>query len=79
MDPAGRLTVAMVALGAGTGNLGLRRSVELACSTLDAHREGRIAEVRFYGYELHEFLVTLEVVREHFVVPEDCVPPELRG
>ena len=59
------LSVAMVALGAGTGNLGLRRSMEIACTTLAEHLstrpEGAIGDVTFYGYELHEFLVTLEV------------------
>ncbi len=77
-----QLSVAMVALGAGTGNLGLRRSVEIACTTLEEHlartQASAIAQVTFFGYTLPEFLVTLEVVREHFEVPLDCIPEELR-
>jgi O-acetyl-ADP-ribose deacetylase (regulator of RNase III) len=77
------LSVAMVALGAGTGNLGVRRSVEIACRTLAehlvAHPTSAIGDVTFYGYELHEFVVTLEVVREWFEVPLECIPEELRG
>jgi O-acetyl-ADP-ribose deacetylase (regulator of RNase III) len=75
-------SVAMVALGAGTGNLGLRRSVEIACRTLREHLArtpvSALGAVTFFGYTLPEFLVTLEVVREHFEVPEDCIPDELR-
>ncbi|MBI5543740.1 MAG: macro domain-containing protein [Deltaproteobacteria bacterium] len=79
---AKEVSVAMVALGAGTGNLGLRRSVEIGCRTLAEHLsknpQSAIGDVTFYGYELHEFVVTLEVVREHFAVPEECIPEELR-
>jgi len=76
------LSVAMVALGAGTGNIGLRNSVEMACRTLKEHLaanpDSALGDVTFYGYELPEFVVTLEVVRGHFDVPLECVPEELR-
>jgi O-acetyl-ADP-ribose deacetylase (regulator of RNase III) len=74
------LSVAMVALGAGTGNLGVRGPVQAACETLQAHIEGhpgsRIGRVAFYGYSLPEFASTLSVVSRFFPVP---IPEEVRS
>jgi hypothetical protein len=68
--PEKPLSVGMVALGAGTGNLGVRLPTEIACETLKAHLartpESRIARVVFHGYQLHEFANVLHVVRKHF-------------
>ena len=76
------LSVAMVALGAGTGNLGVRTPTEIACVTLTSHLaqgKGRIEAVTFYGYELHEYLAVLDVVSSHFAIDWSQVPPEIRA
>ena len=66
------LSVGMVALGAGTGNLGVRLPTEIACETLKAHLaktpDSRIARVVFHGYQVHEFANVLHVVKKHFAV-----------
>ncbi len=75
------LTVAMPALGAGTGQLGVRLPTEIACDTLRAHLAGRgstmIGEIVFYGYLLHEFIAVCDVVSSRFDV-SDQTPPEVR-
>lgn len=77
------VSVAMVALGAGTGNLGVRRPTEVACRTLAAHLEARddtrIGDVVFYGYTLPEFIATIDVVRGFFELPEGSIPEDVRG
>ena len=62
------LTVAMVALGAGVGGLGVRVPTEIACDTLREHlsTNSRIARVTFYGYALPEHLAITEVVTSRF-------------
>lgn len=76
-------TVAMVALGAGVGNLGVRRPTEIACATLqahlDAHPGSRLERVCFYGYQLHEFAVIAEVVSSFFEVPAGAIPAEVKA
>lgn len=56
----GPLSVAMVALGAGTGNLGVREPTRIAAETLKAHfaifPNPRIDRVCFYGYQPVEHL-----------------------
>jgi O-acetyl-ADP-ribose deacetylase (regulator of RNase III) len=78
-----RLSVALPALGAGTGRLGVRLPTELACKTLEMHLASisstRIGRVTFYGYMLHEWIAILDVVRTHFDLPESAIPAELRG
>ncbi|MFY2562866.1 macro domain-containing protein [Corallococcus terminator] len=75
------LSVAMVALGAGTGGLSLRESVELACSTLGEHlrarEHSRLGRVVFYGYNLPEYIATVDVVSRHFELPEGSVSREV--
>ncbi len=75
------LSVAMVALGAGTGQLGVRRSYELACQSLTAHLQAvpasRLARVTFWGYELHEYVIAVQVVSRFFALPAGSVPPEV--
>jgi O-acetyl-ADP-ribose deacetylase (regulator of RNase III) len=62
------VTVAMVALGAGTGQLGVKDSVAAACVTLRRHLEkpSRIQAVTFYGYQLVEYLAMAHEVARHF-------------
>ncbi|QSQ14154.1 macro domain-containing protein [Myxococcus landrumensis] len=75
------LSVAMVALGTGTGGLGLRDSVEVACVTLTEHLRARahtrLDRVVFYGYSLPEYAATVEVVSRFFALPEGSVPQEV--
>jgi O-acetyl-ADP-ribose deacetylase (regulator of RNase III) len=59
-------SVAMVALGGGTGGLGVRMPTEVACETLKAHGGAGISRVRFYGWADHEFLNMADVVSKHF-------------
>jgi O-acetyl-ADP-ribose deacetylase len=75
------LSVAMVALGAGTGNLGVRLPTEIACTTLAAHLArgpSRIEAVTFYGYELHEYIAILDEVSSRFPIDWAEVPDEIR-
>lgn len=75
------LSVAMVALGAGTGGLSLRESVELACSTLSEHlktrEHSRLGRVVFYGYNLPEYIATVDIVSRYFALPEGSVSREV--
>ncbi|MBN1960244.1 MAG: macro domain-containing protein [Deltaproteobacteria bacterium] len=63
---ADKITVAMVALGASTGQLGVRFPTEIACETLKAHlnsnTQSKIGEVTFYGYQPHEYTIMLEII-----------------
>ncbi|RKG76429.1 macro domain-containing protein [Corallococcus terminator] len=81
-DDGTPLTVAMVALGAGTGGLGVNDPVRLACTTLKTHlsarESSRIGRVVFYGFELPQYLNILEVVTQHFALPEEALPAEVR-
>jgi O-acetyl-ADP-ribose deacetylase (regulator of RNase III) len=82
IDDPSPISVAVVALGAGTGNVGLRNSVELACKTLAAHLErtadSRIGDLTFYGCWLPEYLATLDVVVANFPVDEATIPEGAR-
>jgi O-acetyl-ADP-ribose deacetylase (regulator of RNase III) len=77
------VSVAMVALGAGTGGLGVRHPTEIACETLREHLEAsdnsRIGDVVFYGFSLVEFVNIVEVVSAAFDVPPETIPEEARG
>jgi O-acetyl-ADP-ribose deacetylase (regulator of RNase III) len=68
IEAPGPLSVAMVALGAGVGGLGVRAPTEAACETLLAHAEAhpgsKIGRVVFYGYSTVEFMAVQEVVNE---------------
>ncbi|CAM3901862.1 hypothetical protein G4177_25615 [Corallococcus sp. ZKHCc1 1396] len=81
-DDGAPLSVAMVALGAGTGGLGVNDPVRIACTTLKHHlsarEHSRIGRVVFYGFELPQYLNTLEVVTRHLPLPEDGLPAEVR-
>lgn len=76
------LSVAMVALGAGTGGLGVRGPIEAACKTLREHLrehgDSALARVVFYGYELPEYLAMVEVVQAFFPLEPGSVPAEVQ-
>ena len=78
--PLPSLSVAMVALGAGTGRLGVRLSVAAACDALFIHHlknpSSRIQKVVFYGHELPEFLVMAEVLCERVPGLLETLPRE---
>lgn len=78
----GPVSVAMVALGAGVGNLGLVRSVEIACRTLQEHLaaspESAIGDVTFFGYQLPDYLAMLRTVSRFFPIPPETIPEEIR-
>lgn len=73
--PGGPHSVAMVALGAGTGNLGVAEPTRVAAETLKAHlaihTASRIERVAFYGFLIHEYLAMAHVLVKVF--------PELRA
>lgn len=64
------VTVAMVALGGGTGQMGVATPTQIACETLKTHVEAREASnidgVTFYGWTLPEYLAMAASVQEHF-------------
>lgn len=80
---APELSVAMVALGAGTGNLGVQDSTRVAVETLLAHLEARpsskVRRVTFYGYALHEFLAMAKVLVGFDPKVADGLEPEARA
>jgi len=81
-ETQGPLSVAMVALGAGTGGLGVRGPTQVACETLQVHWErqaaSRVERVVFYGYALPEHLVICEVVTACFPEAASSLPAEVQ-
>ena len=79
----GPLTVAMVALGAGTGQLGVAEPTRIAAETLKAHfaifPRPRIERVCFYGYQTHEYLAMAEELARHYPEVLEGLPPEVRA
>ncbi len=77
----GPLTVAMVALGGGTGNLGVREPVQIAAETLKAHaaihKKTRIQSVTFYGYLEQEYVAMAEVLLTSFPAITDSLPRDV--
>ncbi len=78
---AAPLSVAMVALGGGTGRLGVRQPTEVICQTLtehlNRHRDTLLGQLVFYGYELPEYLAMVEVVGAHFPLEPGSVSDEV--
>jgi len=65
------VTVAMVALGAGTGQLGVREPTRVACETLIEHvsscdESTHITGVTFYGFMFYEHMAMTDVVKTSF-------------
>ena len=75
------LSVAMVALGAGTGNLGVREPVRIAAETLESHLAihsgSRIETVVFYGFQLQEYVAMAEVLLPFFPEIAKTLSPEV--
>jgi O-acetyl-ADP-ribose deacetylase (regulator of RNase III) len=67
-DTDAHRTVAMVALGAGVGGLGVATPTRIACETLRAHvdRGSKIAGVTFYGWSHPEYRAIADEVRGVF-------------
>jgi O-acetyl-ADP-ribose deacetylase len=68
--PNGSYSIGMVALGAGTGSLGVTMPTEVACETLKAHvasrESSKIASVLFHGFMTNEYINVLDVVSAAF-------------
>lgn len=79
---AAPISVAMVALGGGTGKLGVRQPTAVACQTLaehlSRHRDTALGRLVFYGYELPEYLAMVEVVGAHFSLEPGSVSAEVQ-
>lgn len=77
------ISVAMPALGAGTGQLGVAIPTRMAAETLKAHLaavpKSRIARVAFYGYSLPEFAAICRVLREELELPPGTIPSEIEA
>lgn len=77
-----RHSVAMVALGAGTGDLGVAEPTRLAAETLKAHAaatpDSRIERVRFYGYLDHELWPMAEALVKVFPAVREGLSAELK-
>lgn len=78
----GTHSVAMVALGAGTGNLGVAEPTRIAAQTLKAHvaihPNTRIDRVTFYGFQLPEYIAVAHVLAVEFPEVKDQLPEEVR-
>jgi O-acetyl-ADP-ribose deacetylase (regulator of RNase III) len=72
------VSVAMVALGAGTGGLGLVDTVEVACRTLQAAAPTRVTRITFYGFALHEHVAMASVVCRFFPEAAKSLTDEVR-
>lgn len=72
----------MPALGAGTGQLGVRAPTEAACDTLQAHWRERpdsaVGAVRFFGFTQIEYLNMAELLDRRFAL-EDALPEEVQA
>lgn len=73
------VTIAMVALGAGTGQLGVREPTRIACEALRDHAGSNVLGCTFYGYQLHEYAAVADVVCAYFPDVTDTVPPDVRA
>ncbi len=75
------VSVAMVALGAGTGRLGERLPTQIACKTLQAHFEAHtsssIKRVIFYGYLLPGYAAMIDEVDRVFPLDRSAFSEEV--
>jgi O-acetyl-ADP-ribose deacetylase (regulator of RNase III) len=76
-----KLSVAMVALGGGTGNLGVREPVAIAAETIKAHLgihpKSRIEKVVFYGFMENEYVAIAEVLLPYFPELKQSLPSDV--
>lgn len=75
--PGGPHSVAMVALGAGTGNLGVVEPIKVAARTLLAAQPRHLERVCFYGYSLPEYVAAAGALVEFFPEVRATLPPEV--
>jgi O-acetyl-ADP-ribose deacetylase (regulator of RNase III) len=73
------VTIGMVALGAGTGQLGVRDPTRLVCEALRAYRGSKILGCTFYGFEMFEYAAVADVVCEHFPEVLETIPSDVRA
>ena len=78
------VTVAMVALGAGTGQLGARESTEIAVESLVAYERdhagaSKLLGCTFYGFQLFEYAAIADVVSAAFPEVLATIPPDVRA
>ena len=77
----GSQSVAMVALGAGTGNLGVAEPIRIGAQTLKAHVAAhpntRIERVTFYGFQLPDYIAVAHVLAAEFPEVKEQLPPEV--
>lgn len=73
----GPQSVAMVALGAGTGNLGVVEPMRIAAQTLRRTATKHIERVCFYGFALQEYVATAEVIASEFPEVRASLPAEV--
>lgn len=79
--PAASLSLAMVALGRGTGGLGLRDSVRISARALRDHlavRSAKIAKVLFVGWSFPDYANMLDEVRQFFPIDLSKLPDDLQ-
>jgi O-acetyl-ADP-ribose deacetylase len=78
---SGPQSVAMVALGAGTGNLGVAEPTKIASETLKAHaaihRNTKIERVSFYGFQLPDYIAVAHVLALQFPEVKAQLSPEV--
>lgn len=76
------LSVAMVAVGAGTGDLSVAESTRVAAETLKAHGQlfssSRIGRVRFYGFLAHELVPMVKALAHEYPEVMRDLPAEVR-
>lgn len=74
------VTVAWVALGAGTGQLGVRAPTEIACEAIRerAATSKNLVGVTFYAYDLAEYAAIAHVVTSFFPDVLATVPAEVQ-
>jgi O-acetyl-ADP-ribose deacetylase (regulator of RNase III) len=78
------VTIGMVALGAGTGQLGVREPTRIACEALVEYEASRphgskISACTFYGWQLFEYAAIAEVVTQKFPEVLGSIAPEARA
>lgn len=78
-----KVSVAMVAMGAGTGNLGVVEPTRITAETLVAHGRAvhgsRLERVTFYGYLPHEYAAMARVLLGFFPEVEAGLSAEVRS
>jgi O-acetyl-ADP-ribose deacetylase (regulator of RNase III) len=79
--PAPSVSLAMVALGTGTGGLGLRDSVRASAQALRDHlaaRPSKIAKVRFVGWSIADYANMLDELSQLFPIDLSKLPDDMR-